>query len=211
MKLCDAISVGNTEQAKQMLFQINRKDRAQLAHDPLRSNKNSVIASITLFTRAAINAGVSDEEAYVLSDQFINSVEECSVIEQVNQLEYAALIEMSNQVSQFLDRHYSRNIIEAMQAIRSNLKDRISLSVIASMINVTSAYLSERFKKETGKTISRYMVEEKIKESVFYLKNSNYSIAEIADMYGFANPSYYTKHFRQIFSLTPSGFKNQNP
>lgn len=211
MKLCDAISIGNTDLAKSILKQINQKDRAKLASSPIRSNQNSVIASITLFTRAAITAGVTDEEAYGLSDRFINELELCETMVDINRIEYDALQEMTKQVNVFLNNHYSRNIIEAMQAIKSNLKNRISLSVVASMVNVTPSYLSEQFKRETGKTISQYIMEEKVKESVFFLKNTSLSIAEIADLYGFANSSYYSKHFRQIFSLTPSGFKIQKP
>lgn len=210
-KLIGAISVGNTKLAESILKQINLEERAKLASEVVRSNKNSVIVSITLFTRAAIIAGVIDEDAYTISDQLINEVEASKSIQEINQLEYKALQIISNNVRDFFSKHYSGIVLRAMQVIKSDPKSKQTLSIVASKINVTPVYLSELFRKETSKTISKYIIETKIHESVFYLKNTNYSIAEIADMYSFSSVSYYIKHFKTIFNLTPGGYRTTKP
>lgn len=210
-KLIGAISVGNTELAESILKEINLRERAKLAPEVVRSNKNSVIASITLFTRAAITAGVIDEDAYTISDQLINEVEASKSLQEINELEYKALHIISKNVRNFLSNQYNGIALRAMQVIKSDLKSKLTLSIIASKINVTPVYLSELFRKETGKSISKYIIEAKINESVSYLKNSNYSIAEIADMYNFSSVSYYIKHFRAIFNLTPGSYRAAKP
>ena len=48
---------------------------AKLASTPLRSLKNSLICSCTLFTRAIIRGGVDPDTAYNLSDVIIQQIE----------------------------------------------------------------------------------------------------------------------------------------
>ena len=68
-RLAQHVAEGNEEAALETLGRINGQGaKAVLARDPLRSAKNSLICSCTILTRAAIQAGVSDEEAFALSD-----------------------------------------------------------------------------------------------------------------------------------------------
>ena len=49
-----------------VLTEINSLKRTRLSKDALRSVKNSLICSVTLFTRAAIDGGVMPEAAFTL-------------------------------------------------------------------------------------------------------------------------------------------------
>lgn len=210
-KLTGAISIGNIDLAKQILGEINKRERAKLAPGAVRSNKNSVIASITLFTRAAISAGIADEEAYTISDRLINKVEACSTLDEINAVEYQALEEVAGHVADLLNNRYSGIVLSAMQAIRANLKEKHTLSSVAAKISVSPAYLSELFTKETGKPISRYIASEKVKESIFYLRKTDYSVAGIADLYSFSSVSYYIKHFKAVMGCTPGNYRAEKP
>ncbi|HYK72700.1 MAG TPA: AraC family transcriptional regulator, partial [Pseudoneobacillus sp.] len=74
--------------AKDVLIEINQLDRAKLADDPIRSFKNSMICSCTLFTRAIINGGVMPEDAFNLSDVYIRQIEKVNEMEGLISLEY---------------------------------------------------------------------------------------------------------------------------
>ncbi len=77
-KLLSEISLGLLSEALTTLTQINGLDRAALSSNSLRSMKNSMIASCTIFTRAIIRAGVTPEDAFDLSDHFIKKKLNCS-------------------------------------------------------------------------------------------------------------------------------------
>ena len=62
------ITAGDKVNSEKLLTRINTQRRAVLAKEPLRSLKNSLIASCTLFTRAAIAGGASPDAAFTLSD-----------------------------------------------------------------------------------------------------------------------------------------------
>ncbi|GJM72587.1 hypothetical protein HMSSN036_48030 [Paenibacillus macerans] len=74
-ELLEAIRTGNEQGAKQALAKINELEAAVLAAYPLRSKKNALIASCTLFTRAIIKGGVDPEIAFHLSDKIIMDIE----------------------------------------------------------------------------------------------------------------------------------------
>src|SRR5690554_3004559 len=69
------IKKGDNKNAQRLLIETNKQKRAQLSEDPIRSLKNSIICSCTLYARAAIEAGSIPEEAFTLSDTFINTIE----------------------------------------------------------------------------------------------------------------------------------------
>lgn len=72
-----AIKQGDVEGLKKALNSIYASMRGTLARTELRSAKNLAIVDITIATRAAIEAGLSVEELYVISDAFIMEVEDC--------------------------------------------------------------------------------------------------------------------------------------
>jgi two-component system, response regulator YesN len=74
-KLLRQIKMGLVSDVEATLDEINTLQRASLARDSLRSIKNSLIASCTLFTRAAIESGVDAEDSFDLSDVFIKEIE----------------------------------------------------------------------------------------------------------------------------------------
>ena len=95
------------------------------------------------------------------------------------------------------------NIIVGSPSIRLNTKN------IASTLFVSESYLSKRFKKETGLTVGEY-----IDKMVFYsaqikLIESEKSISEIGDIYGFCDRFYFSRRFKQLFGETPAQYRKR--
>ncbi|WP_246203814.1 hypothetical protein [Pallidibacillus pasinlerensis] len=82
-KLLTAIQLGNRKEAIAALNDINQLQRAKLASTPMRSLRNSLICSCTLFTRAIIRGGVNPDTAYNLSDVIIQQIERMEVFKQL--------------------------------------------------------------------------------------------------------------------------------
>ena len=95
-KLVTAIKLGNETEAINALKEINQLERAKLSTNTIRSLKNSLICSCTIFTRAAIQGGLHPEYAYNLSDVLIQEIEnlhdETSLIEFEQNMVYFYLI-----------------------------------------------------------------------------------------------------------------------
>jgi len=92
--------------------------------------------------------------------------------------------------------------------IEENLQDDISLVRLAEIVHFNPSYLSRLYKQTTGKTLSEYIKEVKIKKAMEMLKQDEIKIYEIADSIGFKNPSYFTRFFKSITNMTPQEYRD---
>ncbi|MEH7086063.1 AraC family transcriptional regulator [Neobacillus drentensis] len=207
-KLMDCIIRCQETEAKDILDQINLLERATLAGEPLRSIKNSLICSCTLFTRAIINGGALPEDAFSLSDVMIRQVEKTDNIEDLKQLEY-------EMVSCFIDTlkstdrlEYNQVVNRAITFIHQEIFHDITLEKIAEYAGVHPGYLSKIFKVSVGMIIPEYINRKKIEDSKYFLLHSNSRLSEIAHMFGYCNQSYYTSLFKKYTGITPGQYKS---
>lgn len=203
-RLVDAVVQGNRPLAIEMLGEINRHGtKAVLANDPLRSAKNSVICSCAFLARAAIRAGVGADEAFALSDAAIRHLEGLGSTGAVLAYEQDALLQFIALVDTKLRREYPPHIIDAIGYIHGRLAEKITLRDVAGHVGLHPAYLSKKFRQETGETLTDYINRRKVEESVWFVRNTTHSIAEIAAMYGFSSQGYYITVFGKCLGITP--------
>lgn len=198
---------GDINNAKNILKEINIQPRAKLASTSLRSFRNSMICSCSYMTRAAIDGGVNQDEAFTLSDSFINQIENIQSIDELSKLEYKMIEEFAGKVKEKKTQKYSPSILTCIDYINSHLCDDLSLKTLSKAIYLNESYLSSLFHKETGKTIKKWILEKRIEEAARMIKNGNNSIAEISDLYKFCSQSYFIQCFKKIMGVTPIEYK----
>lgn len=208
-ELIDNIKQGSLSRAKATLKKINQLSRAILATDKIRSMKNSLICSCTLFTRAIIEIGVNTEDAFGLSDACIQKIETLNDEKSLDAFEYEMLeafiklrIQKNNEKTNF-----SPEINAAIQFIYNNIFNLISLEDISQHVSLSPNYLSSKFKNEVGMAMSDFINKTKVEESKFLLIHSNTKISDIAYIFNFCNQSYYTKVFKKHTGFTPNEYK----
>ncbi len=209
-KLINALQRGLEHEAVTSLNAINQLERAKLADSPLRSTKNSLIGSCTLFTRAAIEANVPPEEAFSRSDVHILEIERFAHLKSLQQYEYTMLSDYMNLIRQYRILDYSQLTMKIIEYIHENITEVIKLDDLSYAINKNKSYLCVHFKQEVGMSIMDYVAMHKAEESKYFLKYANLSISEIAFMFNFCNPGYYTKVFKKVIGITPKAFRAQN-
>lgn len=206
-KTLNAMQRGLTQEALTCLNAINGLERAKLADTPLRSIKNSLIASCTLFTRAAIEANVPPEEAFSHSDVHILEIERFASPKHLQKYEYTMLEDYMNLIQKYKVLDYSALTMKMIEYIHENITDSINLTGLADELKKNKTYLCAHFKQEVGMNIMDYVNYTKAEESKYFLRYGNLTISEIAFMFNFCNPGYYTKVFKKVFGITPSAFR----
>lgn len=206
-ELQQRISSGNLAGALDTLVIINSNKRATLADTPLRSLKNSVICSSTIFARAAINGGVPSPSALTLSDTYIFEIEHASTLEALTRIEVDMLVSFVKQVILFNENAYSNPIARVMSFIDENLTEKITLEKLSDVAFLHPNYLSKRFKKEVGISLSRYILKRKVEESKHLLLCTEMPVSDVSVTYGFSSQSYYIKVFKEFIGDTPSNLR----
>lgn len=210
LKVSETIKNGDTENAKKILNEINLTPHAKLAVDEIRSYKNSMICSCTFMTRAAINGGVNPNEAFTLSDTYINKIENIQNINDLENFEGNMVEGFTELVNNIKVNKYSRSILNAMNYIDKHLCEDIKINDIAKNSYLNQCYLSNLFHKETNMTISNWIVRKRINEAAFSVANSNDSISDIAFLYHFCSQSYFVKCFKKIMGVTPGEYRKNH-
>lgn len=208
-QLMHCIMKCDEEGARGVLYEINQLDRAKLADDPIRSFKNSMICSCTLFTRAVIKGGVIPEDAFNLSDVYIRQIEKVNNMEGLISLEY-------EMISSYIDRlrieskpSYNSVVNKAIGYIHKEILHELSLNKISDHVGVHPSYLSKVFKKSVGISVTEFIARKRIEESKYFLLHTASSLSDIAILFGFCNQSYYTTLFKKYIGVTPKQFRDQ--
>jgi len=179
-----------------------------IAKNTLRHEKNMLVASTTLATRAAIDGGVPDEIAYALSDSVIRSGEELVDVEGVLLLNNRMVVNFAELVLRYKNGSgYSREISLCLDYVNKHLFDDVSLDILSDMVNLSTSQISRKFRKETGKSIVGYVQAERVREAETMLRFSPRSIPEIGNCLNFGSQSYFTAVFRKHTGMTPAEFR----
>lgn len=206
-KMLAALGMGHLEDTLATLKTINALERPKLARDSIRSMKNSLIGSCTLFTRAAIEAGIDPEDAFSLSDVFIKYIESLDAIPALEQSEYDMARSFVKLVNEAKVYHYPYPISKVIKYIYENASERITLTQLSELTQLSSDYLSKLFHKEVGLTLSAYMQIQKIEMAKNFLEFTDLSVTEIANLLTFSNPGHLSSVFKKHTQLTPLAYR----
>ena len=106
------------------------------------------------------------------------------------------------QIENILTEYFSENKI--------NKQKLPTVKYLADKVNLSSSYLSDLLKKETGKNTQEHIHFYIIEEAKTYLINTEKNINEIAYRLGFEYPQYFNKLFKQKTGKTPMEYRNLN-
>ncbi|OPX45691.1 HTH-type transcriptional regulator YesS [Ruminiclostridium hungatei] len=89
-----------------------------------------------------------------------------------------------------------------------HLQDEVSLVRLAEIVYFNPSYLSRLFKQVTGKNLSDYISECRIKKAKKLLENPDYKIHEISEAVGYLSATNFARFFKKITSMTPQEYRD---
>lgn len=101
----------------------------------------------------------------------------------------------------------SKLIMSIKRLIDKDYSQDLSLESIAEHVHLTPSYLSFLFKKETGKSLVRYITQVRMEKAVELLTNTNMKIIDISETLGFSNSSYFIQIFRNFHGVSPAKYR----
>ena len=98
---------------------------------------------------------------------------------------------------------------EVKAYIYNHISEEILRDDIAGYVNLSPAYLSTFFKRETGNTLSDFIKMERIQFAKNLLRKTNLSISAIAQNTGYDSLAYFSSVFRSVVGCTPREYRSR--
>lgn len=95
-----------------------------------------------------------------------------------------------------------------IEYIKNNYADPITVEQLAEEAHLSVSALERRFKKHLHQTPIQFLNQFRLQQARRLLVETNTPIADIADMCGFGDHSYFSKQFRINFAQLPSVFRD---
>ncbi|BCN31127.1 helix-turn-helix domain-containing protein [Anaeromicropila herbilytica] len=197
----------------------------QLSKDPILDKKYLFVASTTLATRFCIEGGMEAQEAYNMSDLFIQNLDRCYTVQEIYEhqtnmitafTQKMAAIHDSNQESElthntpsYSSTIFSKPVYDCMDYIYYHLHYKLTLQELANQVSLSPNYLAILFKKEKGITIQEYIRAKRIEAAKNMLIYSDYTQTEIGQFLAFSSSSHFIKVFKEQVGLTPKDYKKK--
>lgn len=104
------------------------------------------------------------------------------------------------------EKKTNKHLVKAINYIKENYKNEISLTVVADAIYLNNYYLSHLFREEMDMTFSDYLNKIRMEESLNLMKVTSLKIQEIAESVGFKDANYFTKAFKKYYGVSPKRY-----
>lgn len=213
-QMIDLVRQGAVDKMTEFLSDAMRLEKLQegkLADDPIRQAKNLFIGNVTMIGKTgAIKGGLDVEQTYRLIDTYIQECEKMVSLDAIKTLEYNMIIDFTNRVAENkLPEGVSEDVFACIQFINNHTNDYIGIDDVAAHIGRSRAYVTAKFKRETGVTVNEYIVNQKLLEAKNLLRHSQKSLTEIAFYLCFSSQSYFQSLFKKKYGITPQKYREK--
>lgn len=100
-------------------------------------------------------------------------------------------------------------IRKAIEFIRTNYNQKITIAEIANMIGIDRVYLSVLFKESLQVSPQQYLLNLRMEKAGELLSNSQITVGEVANSVGYSDPLLFSKMFKRVKGLSPSHFRSK--
>lgn len=207
-ELMRSVAAGDRTKVHQLLqgTDINEVVEARLA-DPVRNLKNYCIVLNTVLRKAAQRGGVHPIYLDDFSRMFAGRIEQLPTTGAARQL----VVEMADQYTLLVQRHstdgHTQTVQTAMVYIRQHLAEPLNLHTVAQALGCNASYFSARFKKETGQTLTEFILQERMRLAANLLLTTRLQVQTIAQHCGFLDVNYFSRTFRHVTGCSPSEYR----
>ncbi|MBO9610768.1 MAG: response regulator [Paenibacillaceae bacterium] len=125
-------------------------------------------------------------------------------------------------------KRWSQDVIETLLRLHNQGKERNALidkihafidqrlcaefsrEDIAGHVHLNPVYVSRLYKKETGMSLTDYILEKRMERAQRYLTETSYKVTAIMEMVGYQSISHFTQMFKKVYRMTPQEYRKHN-
>lgn len=204
------VESGDVDGLKNMKLQSSVIHSGTIAPNQLRQTKNIYIIMTALATRRAISSGVDADEAFQMSDLYIQTAENLNDPSAVQNLNLQMLLAFAQKVKDKLIPKTSDEALQrAIQYVLQNINCPITAAEVADHVGFSRSYFSTYFKEQLGFTLSAFILRCKLEEGKHLLQFTDKPLSVISNYLCFSSQSHFQTAFKKQYNVTPLQFRKQ--
>lgn len=204
------VESGDVDGLKNMTLQSSVIHSGTIAPNQLRQTKNIHIIMTALATRRAISSGVDADEAFQMSDLYIQTAENLNDPSAVQNLNLQMLLAFAQKVKDKLIPKTSDEALQrAIQYVLQNINCPITAAEVADHVGFSRSYFSTYFKEQLGFTLSAFILRCKLEEGKHLLQFTDKPLSMISNYLCFSSQSHFQTAFKKQYNVTPLQFRKQ--
>ena len=98
----------------------------------------------------------------------------------------------------------------AMHFLEARVDSNIQVRELAAMVGMSPSHLSALFRRATGSGPGAFHTSVKMARARSLLDTTSASIGEVASAVGYADPLYFSRHFRRVHGVSPTQYRAQH-
>lgn len=167
---------------------------------------------LLLFDELAFKSGQPFQETQLLINALPESLWSCRTPKESEELFTRLGTALMEHIQRTTPSSGGESIVRRIEAYleRHYADENISLSDMARRFHLHVTYLSELFKKTTGKNYTEYVTEIRIKKAKELLEHTELRVSDVAEMTGFSNANYFSQVFKKMTGLSPNEYRQRN-
>lgn len=98
----------------------------------------------------------------------------------------------------------------AMRYLEARIDGTIQVKELAALVGMSPSHLSAQFREATGSGPNAFHTSLKMSRARGLLDTTTLPVAEVALGVGYADPLYFSRHFRRIHGMSPTKYRAQH-
>lgn len=90
-----------------------------------------------------------------------------------------------------------------------HLHNSLSMREVAEQVNMSYSYFSKVFKQHMGQSFNAYLLKIRMEKALEYIEDPTIKVNEIAYKIGYANPSHFSRAFKQYTGSYPMEYREK--
>ena len=181
----------------------------KLSKDPVTNLKYHFVVTTAFITRFCMRGGMEIEQAYRLSDFYILKLDSIYTLSGVASLHTRMVLDFAGKMRLLQKKpSTSKAVSDCIDYVYAHLTERITIEDLADHVSLSTSYLSRLFKQELGISVSDYIREKKLERAQNFLRYTDQSFAEIANILSFSSQSHFIQAFKAYTGMTPKKYRD---
>lgn len=106
-----------------------------------------------------------------------------------------------------LDDEFIQKVTEL---VKEGLGKNFNVDTLCASVNMSRTSFYNKIKALTGIAPAEFIRNIRMQEAALMLKSQRYTVAEVSDKMGFADPKYFTDTFKKFYGVPPSTYMKKN-